>query len=263
MISSKLMSKITPEALRNRKGGDHPIAALTAYDYPTGRLLDEAGIDLILVGDSLGMTVLGYPDTTHVTLDDIIHHTRAVSRGVKSALLIADLPIHSYETPEQAVFNSKRLIEAGADGVKLEGGRVCFHQIKAITDAGIPFFGHIGMLPQHIQEEGGYKLKGKTDEQRQFLLEEAKAVQEAGGFAVVLELVTPMVAAEITGTITIPTVGIASGAGCDGQITVFHDLVGFSPWYVPRHAHPAANVAGEITKAAELYLKRVRGAAEG
>src|ERR1700738_4644435 len=136
MISSKPMSKITPEALRNRKGGDHPIAALTAYDYPTGRLLDEAGIDLILVGDSLGMTVLGYPDTTHVTLDDIIHHTRAVSRGVKSALLIADLPIHSYETPEQAVFNSQHLIEAGADGVKLEGGRACFHQIKAITDAG-------------------------------------------------------------------------------------------------------------------------------
>jgi 3-methyl-2-oxobutanoate hydroxymethyltransferase len=252
------MSKITPEMLRKRKGGDHPIAALTAYDYPTGRLLDEAGIDLILVGDSLGMTVLGHSDTTSVTLDDIVHHTRAVARGVKSALLIADLPIHTYETPEQAVSSSRRLVEAGADGVKLEGGKACFDQIKAITDAGIALFGHIGMLPQHIQEEGGYKLKGKTDEQKLFLFEEAKAVEEAGGFAVVLELVRPIVAAEITRTITIPTIGIASGSGCDGQIMVFHDLVGFSPWYVPKHAHPAADVAGEITKAAGLYLKKVR-----
>jgi 3-methyl-2-oxobutanoate hydroxymethyltransferase len=258
MNGSKGMSKITPEMLRKRKGGDRAIAALTAYDYPTGRLLDEAGIDLILVGDSLGMTVLGYPDTTSVTLEDIIHHTRAVARGVKSALLVADLPIHTYDSPEQAVFSSRRLLEAGADAVKLEGGKACFDQIKAITNSGIPLLGHIGMLPQHIQEEGGYKLKGKTDEQKLFLLEEAKAVEEAGGFAVVVELVRSIVSAEITRTITIPTIGIASGDGCDGQIMVFHDLVGFSPWYVPKHAHPAADVAGEITKAAKLYLERIR-----
>jgi 3-methyl-2-oxobutanoate hydroxymethyltransferase len=251
------MSKITPDAIRDRKGSDHPIAALTAYDYPTARLLDEAGIDLILVGDSLGMTVLGYPDTTQVTLDDMVHHTRAAARGIKSALLVADLPINSYETPEIAVISAGQLVAAGAEAVKLEGGQAYFDRIKAITDAGIPFLGHIGMLPQHIKEEGGYTLKGKTEEQRQFLLAEATAVQAAGGFAVVLELVKPAVAEEISSTISIPTIGIGSGAQCDGQIMVFHDLVGFSPWYVPKHVRATGNVAGEITKAAREYVRGI------
>jgi 3-methyl-2-oxobutanoate hydroxymethyltransferase len=251
------MSKQTCESLRNRKGSQPPIAALTAYDYPTGRLLDEAGIDLILVGDSLGMTVLGYPDTTQVTLDDMVHHTRAVARGVKSAFLVADLPIATYSTPNDAVASSRRLIEAGADAVKLEGGQDCFEQIKAITGAGIALVGHIGMLPQHVLEEHGYKIKGKTDEQRSFLFDEARAVESAGGFAIVLELVTAAVAAEITRTISIPTIGIGSGKGCDGQIRVIHDLAGFSPWYVPKHAQPAGNVAGEITKAVQAYLQEL------
>jgi 3-methyl-2-oxobutanoate hydroxymethyltransferase len=252
------MSKNTPETLQNRKGSDRPIAALTAYDYPSSRLLDEAGIDLILVGDSLGMTVLGYPDTTQVMLEDIIHHTRAVARGITSALLVADLPIGSYPTPKIAVANSKRLIEAGADAVKLEGGQACFDQIKAIKSAGIPLLGHIGMLPQHIYEEGGYKIKGKTEEQKEFLLHEAKAIEIAGGFGVVLELVTPAVAGEISRTISIPTIGIASGKECDGQIRVFHDLVGFSPWFLPRHVQPAVDVAGEIIKATQTYLAELK-----
>lgn len=252
------MSKQTFETLRGRKNSDRPIAALTAYDYPSARLLDEAGIDLILVGDSLGMTVLGYPDTTQVTLDDMIHHTRAAARGINSALLVADLPIGSYDTPKEAVENAKRLIEVGADAVKLEGGLVCFDQIQALTRSGIPLLGHIGMLPQHVLEEEGYKIKGKTEEQRAALLNDAKAVERGGGFAVVLELVKAEAASEITRNISIPTIGIGSGKGCDGQIQVFHDLVGFSPWFVPKHVQPAGNVAGEITNAALTYLERLK-----
>jgi 3-methyl-2-oxobutanoate hydroxymethyltransferase len=232
--------------------------ALTAYDYPTARILDEAGIDLLLVGDSLGMTVLGYPDTTHVQLEEVIHHTRAVARGTSAALLVADLPIHSYDDADQAVASSKRLIEAGAHAVKLEGGQACTAQIRAITAAGIPFVGHIGMLPQHVHEEGGYRIKGRTAEQQKFLLDDARAVEESGGFAVVLELIDPVAAAEITRAVSIPTIGIGSGTGCDGQILVFHDLVGYFPWFRPKHAKAEGDVAGEIRKAARAYIERTR-----
>ena len=232
--------------------------ALTAYDYPTARILDEAGIDLLLVGDSLGMTVLGYPDTTHVQLEEVIHHTRAVARGTSAALLVADLPIHSYDDADQAVASSKRLIDAGAHAVKLEGGQACSAQIRAITAAGIPFVGHIGMLPQHVREEGGYRIKGRTAEQQKFLLDDARAVEESGGFAVVLELIDPVGAAEITRAISIPTIGIGSGTGCDGQILVFHDLVGYFPWFRPKHAKAEGDVAGEIRKAARAYIERTR-----
>jgi 3-methyl-2-oxobutanoate hydroxymethyltransferase len=232
--------------------------ALTAYDYPTARILDEAGIDLLLVGDSLGMTVLGYPDTTHVQLEEVIHHTRAVARGTSAALLVADLPIHSYDDADQAVASSKRLIEAGAHAVKLEGGQACSAQIRAITAAGIPFVGHIGMLPQHVHEEGGYRIKGRTAEQQKFLLDDARAVEESGGFAVVLELIDPVAAAEITRAVSIPTIGIGSGTGCDGQILVFHDLVGYFPWFRPKHAKAEGDVAGEIRKAARAYIERTR-----
>jgi 3-methyl-2-oxobutanoate hydroxymethyltransferase len=232
--------------------------ALTAYDYPTARILDEAGIDLLLVGDSLGMTVLGYPDTTHVQLEEVIHHTRAVARGTSAALLVADLPIHSYDDADQAVASSKRLIDAGAHAVKLEGGQACSAQILAITAAGIPFVGHIGMLPQHVREEGGYRIKGRTAEQQKFLLDDARAVEESGGFAVVLELIDPVAAAEITRAVSIPTIGIGSGAGCDGQILVFHDLVGYFPWFRPKHVKAEGDVAGEIRKAARAYIERTR-----
>jgi 3-methyl-2-oxobutanoate hydroxymethyltransferase len=249
---------ITSETIRKRKNSRDRIVALTAYDYPTAKILDEAGIDLILVGDSLGMTVLGYPDTTHVRLEDMVHHTRAVARGTSSALLASDLPIRSYESVDQAVVSAKTLVSAGASAVKLEGGQACYKQIRAITDAGIPFIGHIGMLPQHVHEEGGYKIKGRTAEQREFLRQEALAVQEGGAFAVVLELVESTVAAEITELISIPTIGIGSGIHCDGQILVFHDLVGYFPWLKPRHAKPEADIASAVRNAVHAYIKRVQ-----
>jgi 3-methyl-2-oxobutanoate hydroxymethyltransferase len=252
------VNKITPDTIRNWKGTRRRISALTAYDFPTARLLDEAGIDLLLVGDSLGMTVLGYPNTTHVQIQDVIHHTRAVARGVSAALVVADLPIHSYDSPDLAVQSSRRLIDAGAHAVKLEGGQACSAQIRAITDAGIPFVGHIGMLPQHVLEEGGYRTKGRTAEERSFLLNEARAIEDNGGFALVLELIDSSVAAEITQSVTIPTIGIGSGIECDGQILVFHDLVGYFPWFKPKHAKSEGNVAEEIRKAARAYIDRTR-----
>ena len=251
------MNKISPETIRSWKG-TRRISALTAYDFPTARLLDEAGIDLLLVGDSLGMTVLGYPDTTQVQIEDVVHHTRAVARGVSSALIVADLPIHSYESTDLAVQSSRRLIAAGAHAVKLEGGQAWAAQIRAITDAGIPFVGHIGMLPQHVLEEGGYRTKGRTAIERSFLLDEARVIQENGGFAVVLELIDPSAAAQITQSVSIATIGIGSGTACDGQILVFHDLVGYFPWFKPKHAKPEGNVAAEISKAARAYIERIR-----
>jgi 3-methyl-2-oxobutanoate hydroxymethyltransferase len=253
------VNKITPEAIRSWKQARRRICALTAYDFPTAKLLDEAGIDLILVGDSLGMTVLGFPDTTNVQIQDVIYHTRAVVRGVSSALVVADLPIHSYDHPDLAVQSSRLLIDAGAQGVKLEGGQACSAQIRAITDADIPFLGHIGMLPQHVAEEGGYRRKGRTPEERDYLLNEAKVIEDNGGFAVVLELIEPSVAAKITASVSIPTIGIGSGTECDGQILVFHDLVGYFPWFKPKHVKSEGNVAGEIRKAARAYIERTRG----
>ena len=251
------MDRITPDAIRKAKG--QGITALTAYDYPAARLLDEAGIDVLLVGDSLGMVVLGLPDTTGVVIEDILHHLRAVSRGANRALIVADLPINTYRDATEAVANARRLITAGAQAVKLEGGVACAEQIRAITSAGIPLMAHIGMLPQHVREEGGYKIKGKTEAERQFLLNEAKTVEQAGAFAVVLELVVSQVAGEITQRVTIPTIGIGSGLDCDGQILVLHDLIGYSPWFVPKHVHPEAAIGDAISRAARAYAKKVKG----
>ena len=255
-----MTNRVTSDAIRTRKNSRDRIVALTAYDYPTAKILDETGIDLILVGDSLGMTVLGYPDTTHVMLENMLYHTRAVARGISSALLASDLPIGSYGSREQAVASARALVSAGASAVKLEGGQACYEQIRAITGAGIPFIGHIGMLPQHVHEEGGYKIKGRTPEQREFLRQEALAVQEGGAFAIVLELVEPAVAAEITNLISIPTIGIGSGVHCDGQILVFHDLVGFFPWLRPKHVKPEADIASTVRNAVRAFIKRVQAA---
>lgn len=242
-------NKVTVETIRALKGRRR-VAALTAYDYPMARLLDEAGVDVLLVGDSLGMVVLGYPDTTHVTMAEMEHHLRAVARARPRALTGADLPYHSYETPAQAVENARRLAGLGAEFVKAEGGREILPQIKAIQNAGIPFMGHLGMLPQHVLEEGGkYRIKGKDDAGRAKLLEDAAALAEAGVFAVVLELVTPPVAKEITEKFPFVTIGIGSGPDCDGQILVTHDLVGAFPWFTPRFVTPRAK-CGELTKAA-------------
>lgn len=237
------------------------IASLTAYDYPTARLLDEAGIPLILVGDSLGMVVLGYPDTTLVTMDEMEHHVRAVARAKPKALVAADLPYRSYETPEAAVANSRRLIAAGAEAVKAEGGRVILDQVRAILAAGIPFIGHLGMLPQSVLVEGGYRIKGKTDMERTALLADAAALAEAGACAIVLELVTPAVAKEITGAIPIPAIGIGSGPDCDGQILVTNDLVGTFPWFTPRFVKPYLNAAEQMRGAVAKWKAALEGRA--
>jgi 3-methyl-2-oxobutanoate hydroxymethyltransferase len=246
-------SKVTDETIRAMKPRGEKIAALTAYDFPMAKLLDEAGITLILVGDSLGMVVLGYPDTTHVTMAEMEHHVRAAARARPHALLGADLPFKSYETVENAVANSKRLSTAGAEFVKAEGGQEILPQVKAIIAAGIPFCGHLGMLPQHVLEEGGYHVKGKKDAEHQKLLDDAKALAGAGAFAVVLELVTSPVAKEISESISIPTIGIGSGLDCDGQILVTHDLIGAFPWFTPRFVKPQANCGVAIKSAVAAW----------
>lgn len=244
-------------ALRARKGGK-PIAALTAYDYPTARLLDESGVDLLLVGDSLGMVMLGFPDTTHVTLAHMLHHTAAVARAKTKALVVADLPIHSYDTPEQALASAQLLIEAGAEAVKLEGGMRQAEKVRAITSAGIPVCGHLGMLPQRVLEEGGYHKKGKTPEQSAALLEGALALIEAGVFAIVLESVVPPTAASLTAAISVPTIGIGCGTGnCDGEVAVITDLIGSYPWFVPPFARPEGDVASIVRHASLAYTQRV------
>ena len=244
------------EKYRAIKSRGEKVTALTAYDYPTGRLLDESGIDIILVGDSLGMVVLGYEDTTQVTLKEMLHHTRAVARGVKQALVVGDMPIHTFDTPDGAVATAKRFVEAGAQAVKLEGGMSHVVQIEAITRAGIPYMAHIGMLPQQVREQGGYKVKGKTQAEAEALIADARAVEKAGAFSVVLEIVWPEIAKQITNAIGIPTIGIGSGEHCDGQILVTHDLIGLFPWFTPKFVSPEARVADEIGKAARAFIER-------
>lgn len=239
-------TKVTSETIRAMKARGEKIAALTAYDCPMTRLLDEAGVPLILVGDSLGMVVLGYPDTTHVTMPEMEHHTRAAARAKPRALLAADLPYRSYETVADAVANAKRLAAAGAEAVKAEGGVEILEQIRAIVGSGIPFLGHLGMLPQHVIEEGGYHVKGKSEPEHQKLLADALALANAGAFAVVLELVTPRVAKEVTDRLPIPTIGIGAGPGCDGQILVTPDLLGMLPWYSLKHVKPKLNAAEQM-----------------
>lgn len=246
--------KVTAEALRAMKGRAR-IAALTAYDYPTTRLLDEAGVPLVLVGDSLGMVVLGYPDTTSVTLAEMEHHTRAAARARPRALLAADLPANTYRTPAEAVASARRLLAAGAEAVKAEGGVVIADVVRALRAEGMPFLGHIGMLPQHVREEGGYHIKGRREPERRALLADAEALAEAGAFAIVLELVAPAVAAEITRRVPIPTIGIGSGPDCDGQILVINDLVGTFPWFTPRFVRPRLNAFEQMGAAIVAWRK--------
>ena len=245
--------KISVEHIRSMKGRQ-PIAALTAYDYPTAKLLDEAGVPFIHVGDTLGMVVLGYPDTTSVTMEEMEHHIRAAARARPKALLCADLPFGSYGTAEDAVRNAKRLLAAGAECVKAEGGRTILEQVRAIIAVGIPYCGHLGMLPQHVREEGGYKIKGKIEAERESLLQDARALADAGAFAIVLEIVTHAVAGEITRLISIPTIGIGSGPDCDGQILVTNDLIGTFPWFTPRFVKPKLNAAEQMKAAVREWM---------
>jgi 3-methyl-2-oxobutanoate hydroxymethyltransferase len=248
--------------LPSRKQSGPPLAVLTCYDYPTARLLDEAGVDLLLVGDSLGMVVLGFPDTTHVTMDMMVHHTAAVRRAVKRAPIIADLPYRSYEVPDQALINARRLMKAGADAVKLEGGVDQIQQVEAIIKAGIPFVGHIGMLPQSVAAEGGYKKKGKTPADAQRLIADALALEKAGACAIVLESVVADLACEITRAVKSSTIGIGSGTGTDGQVLVSHDLLGSFPWFRPPFAKPRADLAGETVRAVREYIEEVQRPAQ-
>jgi 3-methyl-2-oxobutanoate hydroxymethyltransferase len=222
---------------RAMKASGEKITALTAYDYPTARLLDESGIDIILVGDSVGMVVLGYPDTTQVTLAEMVHHTRAA---------------------EQAVATARELMAAGASAVKLEGGASHAKRIEAVVQAGIPVMAHIGMLPQSVREEGGYRVKGRTQAELEQLIQDAHAVEKAGAFAVVLEIVATDAARQVTEAIGIPTIGIGSGDHCDGQILVTHDLIGLFPWFTPKFVSPEASVAAEIRHAATAFIERTR-----
>jgi len=229
------------------------IAMITAYDFPTARLLDEAGLPMILVGDSLGRAVLGYENEIPVSMDDMLHHAKAVVRGARAALVIGDMPFLSYATPEQAVHNAGRfLAEAGVQAVKVEGGRRSSRTIEAITRAGIPVMGHIGLTPQSINQIGKLRVQGKSREAARELLSDALAVQEAGAFSIVLELLPEQLAAAITERLTIPTIGIGAGAGCSGQVQVLTDLLGYEDWH-PRHARPYANLRETILSAARAY----------
>jgi len=247
--------KVTSEQVLACKGRQR-VGVLTAYDYPMARLLDEAGVPVLLVGDSLGMVVLGFPDTTHVTMAHMVHHVQAVARARPAALIGADLPFGSYVTPETALTHARDLRAAGADFVKAEGGVEILPQVQAILSAGIPFCGHLGMLPQHVLEEGGkYRIKGRDDAGRQRLLQDAAALESAGAFACVLELVTPPVAQEITAACRrMVTIGIGSGSGCDGQVLVTPDLVGGFPWFTPRFVTPRTQTGEAIREAVRSWL---------
>ena len=247
-------SRVTALGSKKRK---NPISSLTAYDYPTAKILDDNGIDLILVGDSLGMVVLGHDDTTNVTIEMMAHHTSACSPAIHHAALVADLPYKSYETPEQAIRSSNSLVLAGADGVKLEGGTEIIPQISAIRETGIPVIGHIGFLPQSIKSEGAYKKKGKNSDEYSKILADAISLENAGVVAVVLESIISDLASEITNSLEIPTIGIGSGNDCDGQIRVIHDIIGNFPWFTPPFAKPLCNVANEISSAVKKYIQSI------
>lgn len=251
--------EVKAEKVRGMKGV-RPVVSLTGYDYATGRLLDEADVDVILVGDSLGMVVLGFPDTTHVKMEHMLHHVAAVARGVKKSLVVGDMPIHSYDSPAEALENARRLMDAGADAVKLEGGVKQMEKVRGIVNAGIPVLGHMGMLPQRVKDEGGYKKKGKSEEEVEAILEGCLALEEAGVFAIVLESVLGEAAAVITDRLKVPTIGIGCGVGnCDGEIAVITDVVGAYPWFVPPFATQRADVAGEVKRAVVEYGANVKG----
>ncbi len=246
------------EAIRNSKGGT-PLTMLTAYDYPTAKILDAAGVDMILVGDSVGMTLLGFPDTTHVTLAHMAHHVGAVARGTSRAFLICDLPINTYTTVEQALESARTLVKAGAEAVKLEGGVAIEAQIAAIVADGIPVVAHVGLLPQKVLEEGGYKIKGKTDDEITALMDDIDAVNRAGACCCVVEGTRPHAARMATERSVIPTIAIGSGeATCNGSVAVITDLIGGFPWFVPGFIKPKGNVAGIIEQCAREWMSEIR-----
>ena len=255
--------KNTAATFAAAKAKGERLSMLTAYDYSTAKLEDESGINGILVGDSLGNVVLGYEDTVSVTMEDMIHHGAAVARGAKNALVVVDMPFMSYEvTVEEAVRNAGRLMKEGRAGaVKLEGGVRVAEQIRAIVKAGIPVMGHIGLTPQSINVFGGFKVQGKSEEAARALLADAKAVEEAGAFAVVIEAVPAALAQMITDAVSIPTIGIGAGAGCDGQILVYQDMLGMFSDFTPKFVKRYANVGEVMREAFANYAAEVASGA--
>jgi len=260
--------KITVPDIQSRKSNsssDSPetnkkITCLTAYDYPTARLLDEAGVEILLVGDSLGMVVLGYDSTLPVTLEEMLHHTRAVRRGTKRALLIADMPYGSFHVSiDESIRNAMRLVkEGGAEAVKIEGGERRIELIARLVEAEIPVMGHVGLTPQSVNALGGFRVQGKSADAARQLERDARAVESAGAFSVVLESVPRELAARITEKLRIPTIGIGAGPDCDGQVLVFHDLVGLTMGHKPKFARQYVDLGAEISRAAEAFCRDVR-----
>lgn len=252
--------KNTIITFKQSKQQGRKISMLTAYDYSTAKLMDEAGINAILVGDSLGNVVLGYEDTLSVTMEDMIHHGAAVARGAKNAMVVVDMPFMSYQTSVyDAVVNAGRLMKEGrASAVKLEGGKEVCPQVKAITEAGIPVMGHLGLTPQSINALGGHRVQGKTQQAAQKLLDDARALQEAGAFAVVLECVPEKLAEKVTKELEIPTIGIGAGAGCDGQVLVYQDMLGMFSDFTPKFVKKFANVGQVMKEAFKSYIDEIQ-----
>jgi len=260
LITQSARKKITTRAFRQKKEHGEPIAVLTGYDYPTALALDQAGIDAILVGDSLGMVVLGYENTLPVTMDEMLHHCRAVARGTKTALLIGDMPFMSYQvSTEEAIRNAGRLLQQGCmEAVKLEGGRERLNAIRAILGAGIPVMGHLGLTPQSVNLLGGFRPQGRTAITAERLLEDALMLEEAGCFSLVLESVPARLAEMVSKQLAIPTIGIGAGAGCDGQVLVTHDLLGLFDRFTPKFVRKYADLHTEMQSAFTAYIADVQ-----
>jgi len=258
------MTRIGIKDVQAMKPRGDKIVMLTAYDYPSARIAEAAGVDMILVGDSLGMVVLGYDDTIKVTLDDMLHHTKAVVRGTERAMVVTDLPFMTYQTSvEDAMRNAGRLLqEGGCQAVKLEGGVHMAETVRRLVQVGIPVVGHIGLTPQSINQLGGYKVQGRTPQEAERLLEDAVALQQAGAFCIVLETVPAPLAELISQRLTIPVIGIGAGAACDGQVLVWHDLLAYQTSFltrhIPRHVKEYAHVGEDMQKAIEQYAAEVR-----
>ena len=254
------MAKVTGQVLKEMKQRGEKITYLTAYDYSTGLLLDKAGIDVILVGDSLGMTMMGEDTTIPVTMEEMIHHIKCVVKGAKNPMIVGDMPFGSYNiSNEQAIMNATRLMkEGGCDVVKLEGGALVKDTVRAIVNAGIPVMGHIGLTPQTISKMGGFKVQGKNAEGAKALIEDAKALEDAGAFSIVLECIPAPISKMITEAVSIPTLGIGAGIHCDGQVMVFHDMVGLFDKFTPKFVKKYTNLTEIILKALEEFKEEVK-----
>jgi len=254
--------KVTIEDIRSKKRSGEKITMLTAYDYPMARILDEAGINIVLVGDSLGMVVLGCNSTLEVTMDDMIRHAQAARRGTKRALLVGDMPYKSFDTPADAVKNARRFIEeAGCAAVKLEGGADVIEQTKAMVAAGIPVMGHLGLTPQSADKLGGFKVQGRDAEKAKEILADAKKLEDAGCFSIVLECVPDRLAKMVTDESGIPTIGIGAGIHCDGQVLVLYDMIGLFDRFTPKFVKKYANVSGEVSAGIKAFISEVRSGA--